>query len=603
MAQDSLSYIIIRDAPDGGGNEVTEISMTADDSLILYATGYDTSDNFIGDQLAKWVTNGSLETIPDDSTDILIFSPRYAPREGTIIAQMDNISDATGTITVSPGSLCEVLFFPEYPDTIFVSVGQTMMLSIIGYDCEDNPIPDIVLDSTDVEIIGTLEVEFNVDSLFHSIFIKFLSTGQGQIILMGTDTSGIIIVQEPDTIAPEYIQIRSAPDGEGKEVQKWLRSDDGYIRLYCAGYDQSGNFIGNIPVFWRISFDYGNLVVSPDISDSLVIEPLVIDLRIDYVRAYHRDLDIEDSTGVLYLVDNSLHNIQIRTAPDGKGDEFSSLIMHGGDEIIFYAASYDSSDNFIQNQRVEWSATGSLDIENTIDTALVFSPKSDPRIGSTMGTIIATIDNLRDTTGLIIVLRGGPCYIKIQCVPHGIPSVNDCFPEYDDTTTVYVGDGLSLYAAAYDRIDNFIGNVELEFIDFEFTETLKMENWAFTDVGKGRIIAKGIDTSGVFIVEEPTSITEDEIIKSGFKLAQAYPNPFNPSTTIQFYLPKSEHVKLDIYNSIGQIVETLIDWQMTAGEHKVEFNAMHLSSGVYYYRLVTTIFKDVKKFILMKKKW
>ena len=126
--------------------------------------------------------------------------------------------------------------------------------------------------------------------------------------------------------------------------------------------------------------------------------------------------------------------------------------MTSDDSFTLYAASYDSSDNFIQNQIVEWRSTGTLYSINTIDTALVFSQMS----GSGIGTIIATVGNMSYSTGLITVLSCGVCNIKIQCAPNGLTSENDCFPEYEDTTTVCVGDSLSLFAAAYDCDDNFM---------------------------------------------------------------------------------------------------------------------------------------------------
>jgi hypothetical protein len=297
---------------------------------------------------------------------------------------------------------------------------------------------------------------------------------------------------------------------------------------------------------------------------------------------------------------DSLSYIQIRSAPHGEGDEVRTVIIHAGQTFTLYAASYDSSDNYIRNQIVEWSTTGTLDSINVIDTALVFSPINDPCLSPAFGTIVATTGNLSATTGIIQVMRCGVCYIEIQCNPGGLPAETDCFPEYDDTTTVFVGDSLHLWAAQYDGNNNYMYSVELDSTDFEFTGTLQMENWAFADVGQGRIIAKGIDTSGVFIVEEPTSINEDEIIKPGFKLEQAYPNPFNPITTIKFNLPKSEHVVIEVYNSIGQKVETLINQNMIAGAHKVIFNAENLSSGLYLYRITGGKFQDVKKFVLFR---
>jgi len=86
-----------------------------------------------------------------------------------------------------------------------------------------------------------------------------------------------------------------------------------------------------------------------------------------------------------------------------------------------------------------------------------------------------------------------------------------------------------------------------------------------------------------------------------FKLLQNYPNPFNPSTNISFSLKESGKVNLDIYNMLGQKVATLIDQNMSKGDHAVTFNGSNLASGVYIYRLaVDNKFAAVKKMMLLK---
>ena len=92
---------------------------------------------------------------------------------------------------------------------------------------------------------------------------------------------------------------------------------------------------------------------------------------------------------------------------------------------------------------------------------------------------------------------------------------------------------------------------------------------------------------------------EDNAI-TDFKLHQNYPNPFNPVTTIEFDLPYSTEVKLKIYNSLGEEVKTLIDEYKDAGNHRIEFNAENLSSGVYIYRLTAGSQKFAGKMNLLK---
>ncbi len=83
-------------------------------------------------------------------------------------------------------------------------------------------------------------------------------------------------------------------------------------------------------------------------------------------------------------------------------------------------------------------------------------------------------------------------------------------------------------------------------------------------------------------------------------LSQNYPNPFNPGTTIRFQLPETDHVRLSVYNISGHRVAILVDEQLRAGEHQIQFNPTNLSSGVYFYRLITSSNMDTKKMIFVK---
>ncbi len=91
-----------------------------------------------------------------------------------------------------------------------------------------------------------------------------------------------------------------------------------------------------------------------------------------------------------------------------------------------------------------------------------------------------------------------------------------------------------------------------------------------------------------------------ESVPSKYRLDQNYPNPFNPSTVINFSLPKTGNVKLVVYNSLGEKVKTLVNQEMKAGQHTVNFNGSGLTSGIYYYRLSTNNSISTKKMILMK---
>ncbi|NIR63853.1 MAG: T9SS type A sorting domain-containing protein [Aliifodinibius sp.] len=89
-------------------------------------------------------------------------------------------------------------------------------------------------------------------------------------------------------------------------------------------------------------------------------------------------------------------------------------------------------------------------------------------------------------------------------------------------------------------------------------------------------------------------------VSQKFTLKQNYPNPFNPSTTIEFELKQSEHVVLSIYNALGQKLYDVVDRSLTAGVHRVNFNARSLSSGIYFYKLQVGQQSQVKKMELLK---
>ncbi len=83
-------------------------------------------------------------------------------------------------------------------------------------------------------------------------------------------------------------------------------------------------------------------------------------------------------------------------------------------------------------------------------------------------------------------------------------------------------------------------------------------------------------------------------------MSQNYPNPFNPSTKIKYALPVASHVKLVIYDILGNQVKVLIDKNQEQGFYETQFDGKDLSSGVYIYQLTTNQFVSTKKMILTK---
>jgi photosystem II stability/assembly factor-like uncharacterized protein len=90
-------------------------------------------------------------------------------------------------------------------------------------------------------------------------------------------------------------------------------------------------------------------------------------------------------------------------------------------------------------------------------------------------------------------------------------------------------------------------------------------------------------------------------IPKKFELSQNYPNPFNPATKISYSLAKSGLVRLKIYNILGQEIQTLVNQFQRAGEYQITFDAKHLATGIYFYKLqVGSDYVQTKKMILMR---
>ena len=128
-----------------------------------------------------------------------------------------------------------------------------------------------------------------------------------------------------------------------------------------------------------------------------------------------------------------------------------------------------------------------------------------------------------------------------------------------------------------------------------------LKNYEFVDnpVGGGKFEyrLKQIDVNGSF---EYSNSVEADITPREYELSQNYPNPFNPVTNIKFSLPKAEKVKINIYNSLGEKVLSLVDKEYEAGVYKVELNASGFASGIYFYKIQAGSFISTKKMILLK---
>lgn len=131
----------------------------------------------------------------------------------------------------------------------------------------------------------------------------------------------------------------------------------------------------------------------------------------------------------------------------------------------------------------------------------------------------------------------------------------------------------------------------------------EMVSYSFEDrniqTGKYKYRLKQIDYNGNFEYFELAGVVEVGV-PAKFDLSQNYPNPFNPVTKINFDIPQSGLVTLKVYDMLGKEVATVLNEMKDAGYYTVNFDASGLSSGVYFYRLSSNDFSNVKRLVVLK---
>ena len=170
--------------------------------------------------------------------------------------------------------------------------------------------------------------------------------------------------------------------------------------------------------------------------------------------------------------------------------------------------------------------------------------------------------------------------------------------------------GVTMRETALQRISTFENDTITEIGDYRMwigsgPFTLKQGNTKFvyfafvagTDLANLQANADAAAQKYQHII---TDVGENEVLPTQFGLSQNYPDPFNPTTLINYQIPKGSNVILEIFDVLGRRVKVLVDEYKNAGNYKIEFNAKSLSSGTYFYRIRTGKFSAVKKMLLIK---
>jgi photosystem II stability/assembly factor-like uncharacterized protein len=263
---------------------------------------------------------------------------------------------------------------------------------------------------------------------------------------------------------------------------------------------------------------------------------------------------------------------------------------------LYYGSGWDPRMLISTNAGVSWSVyTNVLPGGNSYDTYLRSINFKDQNVG------YAVIKGFSasSTSWMVKTTDGGKTWSDTINVQPGV-SHADATPltvkPIRGTNNVFAGGYGIAGAKAWWSTDNGATWTNLG-VPTGPTVNATVYNAAFTDAQHGFAIGREIN----LMLTPPTAIGDETAGKpEGYTLRQNFPNPFNPSTTIEYALPSAGTVQLKVYDMLGREVVTLVNQEQVAGKYAVRFDAHALASGIYYYRLVSGTFVSTKSLVLMK---
>ncbi len=169
------------------------------------------------------------------------------------------------------------------------------------------------------------------------------------------------------------------------------------------------------------------------------------------------------------------------------------------------------------------------------------------------------------------------------------------------------GDRVSVAITSIPSVGPSSGSGVLAKIFFRITGTVSSPTVNYFNIIKAFGYKQNGDTIRLYpqetmmTIQSATGVYSEDIIFD-YQLKQNFPNPFNPKTNISFTIPKETFIDLSVYDIMGNLVKTLVNDKLLAGDYIVEFDAteFNISSGVYFYKLKTPEFTSVKKMVLIK---
>ncbi|HMA77282.1 MAG TPA: PKD domain-containing protein [Candidatus Krumholzibacteriaceae bacterium] len=256
----------------------------------------------------------------------------------------------------------------------------------------------------------------------------------------------------------------------------------------------------------------------------------------------------------------------------------------------------DGATSTAQNPSHEYTAVGTYTVSLTATNAYGSDTEAktdyiDVTDGTTSAIHVSSITVGRNSRGVNLNGTAAVTVVDQNGSPVANATVYGFFnvPSTSTKSAVTGSDGVANLTG--DRTKDSVSDFCFEVTDVTLS--------GYTYDSAANTVTKSCESGDVFNSESRV-LSGRETTPDSYKLAQNHPNPFNPVTTINFNLPERARVRLEIFDVQGKLVETLVNKSLDAGIHSKEWTAKNVSSGVYFYRLSTPSFTEIKKMVLLR---
>jgi len=389
------------------------------------------------------------------------------------------------------------------------------------------------------------------------------------------------------------------------------KSDAFQIQVWLKGYGGYPQYTGSAPAFPKNPAEAagsGWVNLTNSLATSLNYSPINRDFYYVVIfvedRASHFSAATVDSALSYWLGD-------VNIPPDGQVNAsdiavFASAFYSVAGEVHWNPAcdvgptlNRHRTSRPVPDQKINFDdlMLFAMNYENTGMTKMTKPVTNNPitldlHLSQTNGRLLGQI-HLVGNAGLVKALEIPICLgpgLSLLSVSKGrLVSDGDFFLSNLD------GGTLTITTAALDESGLFDGPGILAEFDFQV-------NGSDPDIQFGTATARTAENASIEINYQTTDVEllAQSLIPTEYKLHQNFPNPFNPRTTIRYDLKENGPVKITLYNSNGQFVATLLEETKNAGYHRFDFEAGHLPSGMYIYKIQMNEFSDIRKLVLIK---